>query len=124
MKLVWFFAVFLMFFIGGTVSYPTEKRCGEKLMKLLSTLCNKVYYEPQKKSVLDIIYPNKKPHFQFEEYENDFSDNLLDDYQNWPYFKSSSPSLSNIFNRNRRGIVDECCKAPCTTETLLLYCGK
>jgi hypothetical protein len=31
-------------------------------------------------------------------------------------------SSGNNFNRNRRGIVEECCKKPCTIKELYTYC--
>ncbi|XP_044255143.1 LIRP-like [Tribolium madens] len=97
--------------------------CGTKLAETLAMLCKGNYYSPNpnptKKSTNDI--------FAYNEYDEYFPNESDDENQiDFPFLQKESVNsfLPIRFRRTRVGIVDECCRKPCTLKHLSLYCGQ
>lgn len=58
--------------------------------------------------------------------EYDFEDETTYDHEfPWPYLQKES--VNDILPKqriNKKGVVDECCRKPCSYDNLLMYCGK
>lgn len=59
----------------------------------------------------------------YEEDNNQYDDDTLNPVNQYNLLDTEKmKTLPGQFRRVRRGIVEECCKKPCSLETLSLYC--
>jgi insulin len=99
-----------------SINKRAEFFCGSKLSEALYMVCKGSYNSPTKKSMND-LFAYEYDYFPSESDE----DNQLD----FPFLeRDTANSFLPIRSRRRRaGIVNECCRNPCTLQHLSLYCG-
>lgn len=100
-----------------TVSADSYRSCGEQLNIRLKILCKTFPSIPVKRD--DLIIPNGYDYFQRIDNENDNQNNYdnVDD-------RIAELGQHQRFERSVRGIVDECCRKPCSDSTLsFFYCA-
>ncbi|XP_055954003.1 insulin-like [Argiope bruennichi] len=100
----------------------TIRVCGRMLVETLSLLCNGEYYDPSETN--NVGRRNLAPP-------------MIDPYQNWvavalsprnrdeveSHTSSDQLPTSPLYKRFQPGgVVDECCRKPCSPSTLLSYC--
>ncbi|XP_068918212.1 LIRP-like [Tenebrio molitor] len=92
-----------------------EVFCGPKLSDALALVCRGNYNPPSKKSMNDLLTYNT-----YDELFPSENDDDLD----FPFIqKEAANSFLPMRFARSRGVVDECCKKPCTYRHLTLYCG-
>ncbi|RZC41225.1 LIRP [Asbolus verrucosus] len=91
--------------------------CGPKLTETLALVCQGKYNSPSKKSITDLM--------AYNEYDELFPSESDEDSQlDFPFLqKETANSFLPIRLRRKVGIVDECCKKPCSIRHLSLYCA-
>ncbi|KAJ3657681.1 hypothetical protein Zmor_009468 [Zophobas morio] len=121
--------VIFLFFLLNVVSVWSSPRmvhlmnkrevyyCGSKLASALALVCNGKYNSPSKKSFDDLL--------AYDEYNEFFPSETDEDTQfDFPFLqKGAANSLLPMRFRKSKGIVDECCRKPCTLKHLELYCA-
>ncbi|RWR99340.1 hypothetical protein B4U79_18285 [Dinothrombium tinctorium] len=96
--------------------------CGEKLLKAMSELCTE-YNKRNFDYFLNSGARGKWNDQLDEDYVTRLMENQLDLNEDRRNIFTKLPSNVHYFTRiSRAGIVDECCRKPCTVETLKLYC--
>ncbi|RWS28908.1 hypothetical protein B4U80_13668 [Leptotrombidium deliense] len=108
--------------------------CGKALADTLSLVCNKVFATPAPQSKredrLNSLYRDDLmwyPNYIHTNRFNGFKLNRNSDNINNLDLNAGKPEtpMNNEFvlRRKKRGVVDECCKNPCTLKTLKSYCS-
>ncbi|XP_054159733.1 LIRP-like [Oppia nitens] len=124
-----------------------QKYCGKNIVNILSMLCDGNYFSPSKRNQLNNHDSNHKTLIENlnngissiwddmnttdndEDYKSDTADDVILDNRYFlskksalDMFGSNGGTIDNGFNRNRRGIVDECCRKACSIMELISYC--
>ncbi|KRT79029.1 hypothetical protein AMK59_7564 [Oryctes borbonicus] len=120
----WFklLTIFLPLIFAISASEDPQAYCGSHLIQALKSVCNSRYYGRAKRSFfldnyidgLDDMYPSERYDY------NALADLLFDNEI------STHDLLNGNFHKRHlivRDIVNECCKKPCSRETLSLYCS-
>ncbi|XP_044748903.1 insulin-like isoform X1 [Coccinella septempunctata] len=98
--------------------YKHENRglCGTRLVETMAMVCNYHYNAPMNKKSVNWNLEDAS------DYTDDYSQNSL----NGGVYRWFDNIDANSFIpiRHQRGIVEECCKKPCSISVLRSYCSK
>lgn len=106
----------------SAAAYPSNQHqrilCGEYLNRELKKECNGTFNSMKKRSGWLNLNLNAIANIYLSLY---IRLEIGDEMDTYTFYNELLGSLNNI--RGRRNIIDECCRNPCTQETLRSYCA-
>lgn len=114
-------------FSDRDLSHIGGKFCGDHLSNMVSIVCRGKYNSPHKKSSKKIL----TMHFAFfiivflandvmEQYE--YGEEVPEEQYEYPFLPKRNAFMLLPNEKNKRGIVQECCVKACTLAELQSYC--